>query len=205
MPVTLNDDKVWFDEARKFDHICADVLTAQESGHNVLLLSHFESSVSRIASFFREKGINHERFFSLIPAELCSSAQGKVWLGLARAFQLANEESSAGESSGLKIVVAEHHPMFSRDQEIIDAATQLASNAEITFYLSLDDPVMKYFGADPIKALFERLGIDKGECISHDLVNTAVRTAQEKIERKVGKDLPAHSAADWFKYNLPEK
>ena len=92
--------------------------------------------------------------------------------------------------------------MASRDQELIDAAAKLPCNAQIGFYFSLDDPVMKHFGNETIKALFERLGMDKRECISHHLINRALRTAQEKIEAEVGKDVPTHSAADWFKYNL---
>lgn len=205
MPVTLNEDKVWFDEARKLEHICADVATSQADGHSVLLLSHFESTLASLAAALREKGISCERFSSLNPAALCMSAPGKVWLGVARAFQVAYQMTSPTEGSALRIIVAEHHPMQSRDQGIVDAGARLSCKAQLCFYFSLDDPVMKHFGAESIKALFERLGIDKSECISHHLINTAIRTAQEKIESKVGRDVPTYSADDWFKYNLPGK
>ena len=95
--------------------------------------------------------------------------------------------------------------MQSRDQQLVDAAAKLSCRVELTFYFSLDDPVMKHFSSDQIKALFERLGIDKDECVSHQLINTAMRTAQQKIEREVGRDVATHSATDWFKYNLPDK
>lgn len=205
MPVILSEDKVWFDEARKLEHICADVATSLANGQSVLLLSHFEGSLVDLAASLRLKGISYERFSSLNPAELCASAPGKVWLGLARAFQLANEMSSRSADPALEIIIAEHHPMHSRDQEVVEAAGKLACQSRLSFYFSLDDPVMKHFATETIKALFERLGIDKNECISHPLINTAVRNAQEKIESKVGKDVPTLSAADWFKYNLPEE
>lgn len=205
MPATLNDDKVWFDERRKLDHICADAATARGSGHRVVILSHFEATIARLATLLQEKEINYERFAPMTLAELCVSGQGRLWLGPAHAFQVGYQMTSPSPSALLEIFVAEHHPMYSRDSEITDATAKLTCNAQVTFYLSLDDPVMTYFGADSIKALFERLGIEKDESISHHLVNTAVRTAQEKIESKVGKDLPAHSAADWFKYNLQKK
>jgi len=204
MPVTLNDDRVWFDENRKVEQICDQVSTARENGHSVLLLSHFESTLARLAPLLGEKGISLERFSSLNPAELCG-ASGRVWFGLARNFQVTYETSLPTEGAALEIVVAEHHPMQSRDQEIVEAAAKLACNAELCFHFSLDDPVMKHFGADPIKALFERLGIDKNECITHPFINTAIRNAQEKIESQVGRDLTTQSAEDWFKYNLPEK
>lgn len=205
MPVTLNDDRVWFDEARKLDQICNQVSAGGENGHSVLLLSHFESTLASLAALLRERGINHERFSSLNPAELCMSALGKVWLGSARTFQVASEMTSQTQGAPLEIIVAEHHPLQSRDQEIVDAAAKLSCKAQLCFYFSLDDPVMRHFGADSIKGLFERLGIEKDECLSHPLIGTAIRTAQEKIERKVGKDVSTDSAADWFKYNLPEK
>ena len=200
-----NDDKVWFDEARKLESLCADVATARAKGHSVLLLSHFESTLSSLSVALQGKGIAHERFSSLNPSQLCGSLPGMVSLGLARAFRVANQMTSANEGSALEVMVAEHHPLHSRDQEIVDAASKLACKTQLCFYFSLDDPLMKHFGAETIKALFERLGVDKNEAISHHLINTAIRGAQEKIESKVGKDVPTVSAEDWFKYNLPAK
>ena len=202
MPVTINADKVWFDEARKLEHICTDISDGQANRRSVLVLSHFESTLVRLTAALRQKGMVYERFSSLNPAELCFSAPGKVWFGSASAFQVAYEMTAAADTTTLEIIVAEHHPMHSRDKSLVDAAAKLSCNAQLCFYFSLDDPVMKQFGAETIKALFERLGIDKNECISHHLINTAIRTAQEKIETQVGRDVPTHSAEDWFRYNL---
>jgi preprotein translocase subunit SecA len=204
MPVTINEDKVWFDEARKLKHICADISDFRSDDRSVLVLSHFESTLASLALALREKGITHERFSSLNPAELCVATPGRVWFGPANAFRVANEITTVGHSSQLEIIVAEHHPMHSRDSHIVEAAAKLSCDAQLCFYFSLDDPLMKHFGNERIKALFERLGIVKDECISHHLINAAIRTAQEKIEKQVGKDVPTHSAADWFKYNLAQ-
>jgi len=202
MPVTVNDDMVWFDERRKLEEICAAVSIAKGRNSKVLLLSHFESTVADVEARLRERDIHHERYSS---AALCSSGTGQVWVGLARIFQVGYQTTSPTQDESIEIIVTEHHPLHSRDQEIVDAAAKLSCNAQVTFYFSLDDAVMKYFGAESIKSLFEVLGVDKNESISHHLINSAIRNAQEKIESKVGKDLPAHSAADWFRYNLREQ
>ncbi len=208
MPVTLNDDRVWFDETNKLEQLWKDVAGLQASGTNALLLSHFEGTLARLGALLREKEIPHEQFSSLNPSELCCNSSGKVWLGAAAAFQVGSmtalPEARAGTNT-IEIVVAEHHPFQSRDQQIVDAAANLSCRAQLGFYFSLDDPVMEYFGAETVKALFVRLGIEKSECISHQFINNAVRNAQEKIERKVGRDVPTYSAADWFKYNLAGK
>jgi hypothetical protein len=87
MPAILNEDKVWFDEARKLEHICADVATSQSNGHSVVLLSHFESTLASLAAALREKGISYERFSSLNPAALCMPAPGKVWFDWPASFK----------------------------------------------------------------------------------------------------------------------
>ena len=203
MPVTLNDDIVWFDETIKLEQICKQVATLQANGQSVLLLSHFEATLARLAASLTSGGVRYERFASLNPVALCLQSPAQVWVGSARAFRVTRELSAASARTALEIIVAEHHPMQSQDGELVDAAAKLACNARLCFYFSLDDPLLRHFGSDSIKALFVRLGIDRGECISHHLINTAIHTAQEKIERKVGKDVPTYSADDWFKYNLP--
>jgi preprotein translocase subunit SecA len=200
--VVHHDDKVWFDEATKLKQICDEVSARAAGRENVLLLSHFEATVSRLASLLRQSGQKYEQFSSLNPSELCSGVEGKIWLGAAEAFQLGSRTAQEGNGS-LKIIVAEHYPIRSRDQVVVEAAGNLTCETELCFHFSLDDPVMKHFGAETVKALFERLSVRKDECISHRLVTTAIRNAQEKIESQVGKDVPTHSAEDWLKYNLP--
>lgn len=205
MPLTTSDDKVWFDEARKLEQICDHTSESVRNGRSILLLSHFESIVASLATMLHARGVRHEQFSSLSTASFCASPAGTVWLSRAQTLAAANWMTGSAVRSNLEIIVAEHHPMHSRDHEIADAAGKLSCDVELVFYFSLDDPLMKHFGSDGTRVLFERLGIDKDECISHHLVNTAIRTAQEKIEDRVGRDVPAYSAADWFKYNLPQK
>jgi len=205
MAVSIIEDKVWFDEKTKLAQVCDDVANARLSGHSVLLLSFFEATLARLSTQLREKSVSHDQFSALNAAELCASSGRKVWLGSALAFNVTQATSPTVTGSILDIIVAEHHPMQSRYQQLVDSAKRLACEGHLCFHFSLDDPVMRHFGSETIKALYERLGIPKDECISHHLVTRAVHTAQEKIESKVGKDVPAHSAEDWFKYNLMGK
>jgi preprotein translocase subunit SecA len=196
-----HDDKVWFDEATKLNEISDGISAHLANRQSVLLLSHFGATLSRLAFLLRQAGQRYEQFSSLNPSELCSATPGNIWLGAASAFQVSSRTAKASGGT-LQIIVSEHHPIRSRDQIILDAASSLPCATELCFHFSLDDPVMKHFGAETVKALFEHLGVNKDECISHPLVTTAIRNAQEKIERQVGRDVPAHSAEDWLKYNL---
>jgi hypothetical protein len=150
MPVSPIDDKVWLDEATKLEQICNEV-SAHFDGRGVLLLCHFDATLSRLSSMPREKEIGHDRFSTFNPSELCAGVQGKVWMGSARAFQVASAMTSATTGKPLDVLVAEHHPLQSRDKAVIDAAANLACDGQLCFHFALDDPVLRYFGAVPIQ------------------------------------------------------
>ena len=142
MPLIINDDKIWFDEAQKLKHICLRVSDVCNNGQRVLLLSHFESALATLARLLREKGITCSRA-QLNLSDLVAGRPACVWLSQARAFHLANQVTSRLEKATLEIIVAEHHPLQSRDQEVVNAAANLGCEATLTFYFSLDDPLMK--------------------------------------------------------------
>lgn len=202
MSLTRNEDRVWFNTHVKLQQIRSAIVNAQTARHNVLVLSHFEQTVSRIASLLLEAGISYERFSSFHSSQLCTATHATVWLGLARAFEPPSSLATVSNPSKVEIVIAEHHPLHSKDREIIDAATRLSCETELSFYFSLDDPLLQHFGAGSIQELVKRLGLSEWECISHRLVTSAIQTAQEKMESTVRRDVPTHSVEDWFRYNL---
>ncbi len=203
MPLTLNDDRVWFDSTIKLEQLCRAVADAHPNSRNVVLLSHFESTVSQLTNQLRAAELRFERFSLFDAATVCASGPGRVWIGEARAFQAPNALVSSATGTAVEIIVAEHHPLRTRDEAIIEAATKLSCQAELSFHFSLDDPLMKYFGSTSIQELFTRLGIPRDECISHQFVSTAIRNAQEKIESRAPKDVTTPTVEEWFKYNLP--
>lgn len=202
MSLTRNEDRIWFSADVKLQQVRSAVVTAQAAHRSVLVLSHFEHTITRVAALMKEAEIVYERFSSFHSGQLCSAANGTLWLGLVRAFEPPISITASSKGTALDVVVTEHHPMQSKDQELIDAARRLSCDVELSFHFSLDDPLIKYFGAGSLQDLVQRLGLSEWECISHPLVTTAISNAQEKIEKTVPRDLPAHSAEDWFKYNL---
>lgn len=204
MPVTHLDDKVWFDTHRKLREIRDEVRAEVEQGTNVLALSHFPASLSQLVALLREAAVPHQNFSAYDSARLCSSPAGTVWTGLARAFHSpAALQATNPIPIKLKIIIVEHHPRYSQDQAILETAARLPCHAELGFYFSLDDALLLHFNGDSLQKLFKTIGIDESESLSHHLITAAIRTAQEKIEGQLMRDLQAESIEDWFKYNLP--
>src|SRR6185369_9364856 len=50
------------------------------------------------------------------------------------------------------------------------------------FYLSLEDDLLRIFGAERITGLMERLGMEEDVPIEHNMVNRAIENAQRKVE-----------------------
>ncbi len=77
-------------------------------------------------------------------------------------------------------------------------------NLTITFYSSLDNPLMDAFGASNVISLMEKLGMKDDEAIEHTLVTKAMQNARKKLEEKVKFENTAHSEKEWFEKNLPK-
>jgi len=204
MTITRNDDKVWFNTEIKLQQIRDAIVSAHAANRSILVLSHFEDTITRITAMLREAAIAFERFSLFHSSQLCAGQPGQVLVGLVRAFEAPSELNPPSTAAKIEIVVAEHHPMHSKDQELMHRASKLHCETQVTFHSSLDDPLLKHFNGDRLQDLCKRLGMAETECISNHLVTNAIRSAQENIEECVPRDVPTHSAADWFRYNLPK-
>lgn len=212
MPAELIDDKVWWNRERKLAGICHELAATTAGGRNALVLAHFEETLTGLETALEARRIEHRRFVSSDSAAVCGrhgERPGQVWAGRAQAFQPSNTLTSIEPSRALlevplEIIVAEHHPLRSRDEVLVTAAGKLGCQSQLTFHISLDDPLLVHFGVNSIQHLFKQLGMDEEASLSNPLITNAIRRAQEKIESGTPKDLPAHSIADWFKYNHAE-
>lgn len=176
MPTTLLDDKVWWDRERKLRGICLEVAAIKAIGGNVLLLAHFEGTLVSVEATLMSRAIESNRFSQFDSSILCSpgsGSAGNVWSGLARSFQAPPAHISdqwgatrlqpsvatpreALQQKALQIIVAEHHPMRSRDQQLHEAAATLTCEAQLTIHISLDDALLTHFGVRSIQDLYRR-------------------------------------------------
>ena len=53
-----------------------------------------------------------------------------------------------------------------------------------TFYVSLEDDLMRIFGSESMSNMLEKLGLKDGESIDHPWINKALERAQQKVEAR---------------------
>lgn len=204
------EDKVWIDDKRKLDGLCSDILQGVEKGLGVLIIAHFEATRVAVGNALRERGIQHHSSLPLERTALCDASRAsdgsRVWLVLSSQIE-AHTFIDRGRSNepGLCILVAEHHPIASRDQALIEAFTGFPCKSQIIFHLAMTDALMVHFGGEKILGLLKALGHDDETCISHTMISSSIRKAQEKIEKKVRRETSAESAEEWFRFNTDER
>jgi len=88
------------------------------------------------------------------------------------------------EAGGLYVIGTERHEARRIDNQLRGRSGRQGDPGISKFFVSLEDDLMRVFGADPINHALEKLGIQNEGKISHPWVSTAMTKAQEKIEAK---------------------
>src|SRR5262249_17341054 len=76
----------------------------------------------------------------------------------------------------------ERHEARRIDNQLRGRAGRQGDPGSSRFFLSLEDDLLRIFGADRMQNLMQRLGMEDGVPIEHRWVTSSIRTAQEKVE-----------------------
>jgi preprotein translocase subunit SecA len=85
-------------------------------------------------------------------------------------------------AGGLHILGTERHESRRIDNQLRGRSGRQGDPGSSRFYLSLEDDLLRIFGAERITGLMERLGMEEDVPIEHGLVNRAIENAQRKVE-----------------------
>jgi len=94
----------------------------------------------------------------------------------------AQEHDQVIAAGGLHIVGTERHESRRIDNQLRGRAGRQGDPGSSRFFLSLEDDLMRIFGAERIQGLMTRLGMEEGVPIEHRLITRAVANAQSKVE-----------------------
>src|SRR5690606_34028702 len=106
----------------------------------------------------------------------------------ARIQQIKDEWEPANkavrEAGGLRIIGTERHESRRIDNQLRGRAGRQGDPGSSRFYLSLDDPLMRIFAGDRVRAIMERLKLPEGEPIEARMVSLSIESAQRKVEAR---------------------
>ncbi|MFC5500476.1 preprotein translocase subunit SecA [Caenimonas terrae] len=98
--------------------------------------------------------------------------------------QWTKDHQTVTALGGLRIIATERHESRRIDNQLRGRSGRQGDPGSSRFYLSLDDPLMRIFAGDRVKAIMERLKMPDGEAIEAGIVSRSIESAQRKVEAR---------------------
>ena len=129
-------------------------------------------------------GGNVEKEVQTIEADesLADDARQAKIAALREAWKQTHEQVKA--AGGLRIIATERHESRRIDNQLRGRSGRQGDPGSSRFYLSLDDPLMRIFAGDRVRAIMDRLKMPEGEAIEAGIVTRSIESAQRKVEAR---------------------
>ena len=167
----------------------SNLLKKNKLDHNVLNAKHHEKEAKIIAEAGK---------ISMITIATNMAGRGTdIQLGGNKNFIIANENKTSEQINkikidkekvksfgGLHIVGTERHESRRIDNQLRGRSGRQGDPGSSIFYISLEDDLMRIFGAKSIDGMLKKLGLKENESIDHPWINKAIERAQQKVEAR---------------------
>ena len=182
-------DSVYKTKQEKYNAVVNDIIKTHKTGQPVLVGTVSILVSEKISDLLSKKGIkhqvlnakNHEK-----EADIVSHAGEKNAITIATNMAGRGTDIKLGagvkELGGLRIIGTERHESMRIDNQLRGRAGRQGDPGESKFYLSLEDDLMRLFGYDKLKKIYEVYKIPEGEDLQDKSVAKQIRRAQKDKE-----------------------
>jgi preprotein translocase subunit SecA len=94
----------------------------------------------------------------------------------------ADAKKKVLDAGGLYVLASERHESRRIDNQLRGRSGRQGDPGRSSFYLSLEDDLMRIFGSERLEKVLTTLGLKEGEAIVHPWVNKSLERAQAKVE-----------------------
>ena len=96
----------------------------------------------------------------------------------------SKEKERVIEAGGLFVLASERHESRRIDNQLRGRSGRQGDPGKTSFFLSLEDDLMRIFGSERLDKVLSTLGMEEGEAIIHPWVNKSLERAQSKVEAR---------------------
>ena len=184
-----NNDLIYKTKKAKYDAVIAKIVELIEAGRPVLVGTTDVETSELLSRMLRIRGIQHQVLNAkqhAREAEVVAKAGQKSTVTIATNMagrgtdiKLSPEVRDAG---GLAIIGTERHDSRRVDRQLRGRAGRQGDPGSSVFYISLEDKLMRLFGAERIAKVVDSLGMQDDEALEAPMLSNAVEKAQKKVE-----------------------
>jgi preprotein translocase subunit SecA len=191
MPMIREDhnDLIYKTEKEKYNAVIKEVKSLNKEKRPVLIGTISIEKSELLSNFLTRSGVkhhvlnakNHER-----EAEIVAQAgqPGMVTISTNMAGRGTDIKLGEGvaEWGGLHILGTERHESRRIDNQLRGRSGRQGDKGSSRFYLSLEDDLLRIFGAERISGIMDKIGIEEDQPIEHKYISKAIENAQKRVE-----------------------
>ena len=184
-----NADLVFKNEKGKFNAIVEDIIETHKTGQPILVGTVSIEKSEELSKILKKRGISHQVLnakYHEQEAEIISHAGELGMVTIATNMAGRGTDIKLGEGvvevGGLKIIGTARHESRRIDNQLRGRSGRQGDPGSSTFYISLDDDLMRIFGSDKIQAVVDKIGLEEDDAIENKIITKQIENAQKKVE-----------------------
>ena len=182
-------DLIYKTKKEKYEAVMDEIAALHQKGQPVLVGTISIDVSEQLSKILSKRGIphtvlnakNHEREAEIIAL---AGQKGSVTISTNMAGRGTDIVLGKGvtELGGLHILGTERHESRRIDNQLRGRSGRQGDPGSSRFYLALEDDLLRIFGGERISSIMEKLGMEEGQPIEHNMISRAIENAQSKVE-----------------------
>jgi len=183
-------DLIYKNKRAKFRAVVEEIADWHKKGRPLLVGTISIENSELISEMLQRRGIPHHVLNAKHhekEAEIVAKAGQKGNVTISTNMAGRGTDIVLGEGvvdlGGLHVIGTERHESRRIDNQLRGRTGRQGDPGSSRFYVALEDELMRLFGSQRISNMMERLGMEEGIPIEHNLVSRAIENAQKKVEQ----------------------
>ncbi len=184
-----NNDLIYKTEEEKIKAVIEEVKALNKAKRPVLIGTISIEKSELLSKYLTRAGVkhhvlnakNHEKEAEIV-AQAGQPGQVTISTNMAGRGTDIKLGENVAEMGGLHILGTERHESRRIDNQLRGRSGRQGDKGSSRFYLSLEDDLLRVFGADRISSVMETIGIEEGQPIEHKYISRAIENAQKRVE-----------------------
>ncbi len=184
-------DIIFKSKKAKYKEIAEEIEKLHEKGRPVLVGTNSIEKSERLSGMLKKRGLEHQVLNAKHhqkEAEIIKDAGQKGSITISTNMAGRGTDIKLGEGvadiGGLHVLGCQRHESRRIDNQLRGRAGRQGDPGSSQFFVSLEDDLLRLFGGERLKNIMEKLGMEDGQSVEHDMLTRAIRRAQKKVEER---------------------